>query len=255
MLSHRFEVSGGTAARLLRLERRLLSLKRLGSRGAHFMNRVHVLVLVTVVSCMQTASSKQQSGNGSTSLTVEQCPDTHAWTGKYKNSSYGFSIVIPEGYQGFWNSARCLSGADGCTCMSDHGRIIPLSHEPYEDERHIEAYASHGAELDEPTVAQAVTQRLTWIRKRGRRHSLTVRKRLGVTVAGRRGERVVVSYYDKRTRAWLVEDFIELLKDGDEYSLYLRTPRTDYEHDRHIFEVVVASFAFEKPGDTSNEMK
>ena len=42
--------------------------------------------------------------------------------------------MIPEGYEGFWNSARCASDAGGCTCMSDHGRIIPLSHEPYEDE-------------------------------------------------------------------------------------------------------------------------
>ena len=31
------------------------------------------------------------------------------------------------------------SDAGGCTCMSDHGRIIPLSHEPYEDERFEEA--------------------------------------------------------------------------------------------------------------------
>jgi hypothetical protein len=137
--------------------------------------------------------------------------------------------------------------------MSDHGRIIPLSHQPYEDERHIEVYASHGAELDEPTVANAVAQNLGSIRKRAPRRGLIVRKRLGVTLAGVRGERVVVRYYDKRMQAWLVEDFIELLKDGDEYSLYLRTPRKNYEHDRHIFEVVVASFAFEKPEDTSKK--
>jgi hypothetical protein len=217
------------------------------------MNSVLALVLVTVASCAQTASRKQQPGNAGASPTIEQCPDTHAWTGKYENRSYGFSIVIPEGYEGFWNSARCFSNSDGCTCMSDHGRIIPLSHEPYEDERHIEAYASHGAELDEPTVTQAVTQRLRQIAEHSRRHSLTVRKRSAVTVAGVRGERVVVSYYDKRMKAWLVEDFIALLKDGDEFSLYLRTPAKNYERDRHIFEGVVVSFAFERPGDPSNE--
>lgn len=214
------------------------------------MKSVLVLVLVTVASCWQTVSSKQQPGNGSASPTVDQCPDTHGWTGKYENVSYGFTIKIPEGYEGFWNSARCASGPDGCTCMSDHGRIIPLGHEPYEDERHIEAYASHGGDFDEATVAQAVTQNLKWISKRARRHRLTVRKRSGLTVAGVRGERVVVRYYDKRIKAWLVEDFIELLKDGNQYSLYLRTPGKNYEHDRHIFEVVVASFTFEKPGDT-----
>jgi len=217
------------------------------------MRNVLVLVLVIAANCTQTASSKQQPGNGSAPPSVEQCPDTHGWTGKYENISYGFTIMIPEGYEGFWNSARCVSAEDGCTCMSDHGRIIPLSHEPYEDERHIEVFASHGAELEEPTVSQAVTQNLRRVRERARRHSLIVRKRLGVTVDHVRGERVVVRYYDKSMKAWLVEDFIELLKDGDRYSLYLRTPRRKYEHDRHIFEAMVASFAFEKPGDTSNE--
>jgi hypothetical protein len=199
---------------------------------------------------MQTVSTQQQPSNGSASTTVEECPDTHGWTGRYKNISYGFNITIPESYEGFWNSARCVSGADGCTCMSDHGRIIPLSHEPYENERHIEVYASHGAELDEPTVAQAVTQNIRRISERARSNSLNIRKRSGITLAGVRGERVVVRYYDKRVKAWLVEDFIELLKDGDKYSLYLRTSRKNFEHDRRIFEAVVASFAFEKPGDT-----
>src|SRR5437899_7285629 len=55
----------------------------------------------------------------------ETCPDTRGWTGKYTNHSYGFAITIPSHLQGFWNSARCVSGPDGCTCMSDHGRIIP----------------------------------------------------------------------------------------------------------------------------------
>lgn len=217
------------------------------------MNSVLALVLATVAICAQAASSKQQPQNASTSPTIEECPDTHAWTGKYKNRSYGFSIVIPEGYEGFWNSARCVSGPEGCTCMSDHGRIIPLSHEPYEDERHVEAFASHGAELDEPTVTQAVAQHLRRIGEHSRKHSLAVRKRTVVIVAGVRGERVFVTYFDERMNAWLVEDFIELLKDGDKFSLYLRTPRKYYEYDRHIFEVVIASFAFEKPGDTSNE--
>jgi len=218
------------------------------------MNSVLVLLLVTVAGYTQTASIKQQPGNGSVGSTVEQCPDTHGWTEKYENTSYGFTITIPEGFQGFWNSAPCTSDAEGCTCMSDHGRIIPLSQKPYEHERHIEVFASHGADLDEPTVAQAIAQHLKWIRKRARRHGLMVRKRLGVTVDGVRGEHVVVRYYDKRMKAWLVEDFIELLKDGSEYSLCLRTPRKNYEHDMQIFDVLVASFTFEKPGEASKKV-
>jgi hypothetical protein len=38
-----------------------------------------------------------------------ECPDDKAWTGEYRSYSYGFTIVIPRGLKGFWNSARCVS--------------------------------------------------------------------------------------------------------------------------------------------------
>src|SRR5258708_7693375 len=53
-LSHRFEVSGGTAARLLCFGEPTLVIELAGSRGANFMNRVLVLVLVAVANCTQT---------------------------------------------------------------------------------------------------------------------------------------------------------------------------------------------------------
>jgi hypothetical protein len=64
-----------------------------------------------------------------------------------------------------------------------------------------------------------------------------------------RGDRVVVRCYDESTKAWPVEDFVELLKNGGRYSIYLRTPRINYKHDKHIFDALVASFAFDKAGD------
>jgi len=217
------------------------------------MNNLFVCCLLTVAGCPQTASIAQQPGNGSAPATVEQCPDAHGWSGRYENLSYSFTITIPEGYEGFWNSASCSGDAEGCTCMSDHGRIIPLSHQPYEHERHIEVFASHGGDLDESTLAQAMAQHLKWIRKRAQGGNFIVRKRLGVTVDRVRGERAVLRYYDKRMKAWLVEDFIELLKDGDEYSLYLRTPRKNYKHDRQIFNGLIGSLTFEKEGDTPSK--
>ena len=51
--------------------------------------------------------------------------------------------------------------------MSDHGRIIPLTPEPYEPERHIEVYAGSAADLDEPTLALEVARRLGSIQQRG----------------------------------------------------------------------------------------
>src|SRR6266436_3113221 len=56
------------------------------------------------------------------------CPDDKTYTGAYRNPQYGFSIVIPAGLKGYWNSARCAPDEKyGCVCMGDHGRFIPLS--------------------------------------------------------------------------------------------------------------------------------
>jgi hypothetical protein len=210
------------------------------------MAKLTACVCVIVASFLHSGSVQQQRENSNTMPVREECPDTHGWKGKYDNFSFGFSFVIPEGFEGFWNSAACANDkSDGsCVCMNDHGRIIPLSAEPYEPERHIEVFAGHGGDFDGATVAQAIAQHLRWTRKRALRHRLIVRKRLGVTVDGVRGERVIVRYYDKRLKNWFLEDLVELFKDGDEFSLYLRTPRTSYKHDKAIFDAVVASFVF-----------
>lgn len=210
------------------------------------MEKMLAFVWVIVASFLQSASAEQQQESSNVAPVKEECPDDHGWKGKYENFSYGFSIVIPRGYEGFWNSAACANDKkDGsCVCMSDHGRIIPLSSEPYEPERHIEAYASHGADLDEPSVAEGVAHWLKFIRESSGKNLMVVRKRSEITVDGVRGQRVIVRYYHKRLKKWFVEDLVELLKDGNEFTLYLRTPRRTYEHDKSIFEGVVASFVF-----------
>ena len=178
------------------------------------------------------------------------CPDTHAWTGKYKNYSYGFTIVIPKDLKAFWNSATCVSGPDGCTCMSDHGRIIPLSAEPYEPERHIEVYAGFAADLDKPTVSAEITKHLEWVRERSRDNNTEVRERSNVIVGGLKGERVVVRYYDNKLNAWLIEDFIELIRRDINYSLYLRTKEENYDNDRPKFDAIISSFRLTKGENT-----
>jgi len=55
-------------------------------------------------------------------------------------------------------------------------------------------------------------------------------------------QRVVVRYYDETLKAWVVEDFIEALRNGVEYSLDLRTKEMSYEPDRRVFDSVVESF-------------
>jgi hypothetical protein len=60
-----------------------------------------------------------------------RCPDEIATTGYYRNYSYGFSISIPRGLKGYWNSARCVKNKRDCVCMGDHGRFIPVDRYSY----------------------------------------------------------------------------------------------------------------------------
>ena len=172
----------------------------------------------------------------------QACPDTRGWTGRYTNYSYRFSINIPKRLQGFWNSARCSNGPDGCVCMSDHGRIIPLTKEPFEPERHIEVFAAYAVDLDEPTLAGEVAKHLDYIRQRSQGGNAEIRRRFKMPLAGVDAERVVVRYYDEESKTWRVEDFVEALREDVDYSLCLRTREDSYPQDRPVFDSIVQSF-------------
>ncbi len=180
----------------------------------------------------------------------QSCPDTIDTLGKYVNSSYGFSILIPKSLKGVWNSARCVSGSDGCVCMSDHGRIIPLATGPNDSDHWIEAYAGFATDVDEPTLENEVDSRLGWIRERSRDGSVSVLQRADVIIGGLKGKRVRVRYYDKESKRVMVEDFVEALRGSRqvdvEYSVYLRTPVDAYQRDKVIFDRVLRSFAMRK---------
>jgi len=136
-----------------------------------------------------------------------------------------------------------VSAADGCVCSSDHGQIIPLTPEPYEPERHIEVFAAWATDT-EPSAQRKVDEHLNRIQEKSREQTVEVRSRSTVRLAGLRAPRVVVRYYSTKLNGWLVEDFVEMLRNGVEYSIYLRTKDSSYEHDRATFESVLASFEF-----------
>ena len=127
--------------------------------------------------------------------------------------------------------------------MTDHGRIIPLTPAPYEHQRNIEVFAGY-ATRDHPAVALQVEEKLKQIREMSRENSVEVRTRSRINLDGARAQRVVVHYYDKKLNRWSVEDFIEALRKGIEYSLYLRTKEASYPQDRVVFERLVSSFSF-----------
>jgi hypothetical protein len=171
------------------------------------------------------------------------CPDEVSWKGMYVNHSYGFSIFIPNGLAGLWNSARCVSHNNECTCMSDHGRIIPLSKGTGGPDRQIEAYADYGAELEIGTATEAATSELTAIRESSMAGTMTVLSRTPMKLGGLHAWHVVVRYSDKKSKNWMVEDFIDAVNRGVRYLLYLRTPEQEYAHDRITFNRIVGSFA------------
>jgi aromatic ring hydroxylase len=125
--------------------------------------------------------------------------------------------------------------------MGDHGRIIPLSKDPHEPARHIEAYTGYNALLFESTE-EAAKEHLKWIRDDKENSRVTVSKQLKTTLGGLKAERLVVRYYSKKVRAWIVEDRIDALDGNMEYALYLRTREANYPQDRTVFESVVSSW-------------
>jgi len=153
------------------------------------------------------------------------CPDDRAWTGKYRNYVYGFSIVIPRGLKGYWNSAKCAPDEKyGCVCMGDHGRFIPLS-----SDANIEAFVGYQMESDWSIIDyehQAIsymtddkeTQRVNvvhsgWFRL-GRLHARRFKVRF------------------LKNNKPMVADHIIALHKGVEYELILRTLPAKYSKDK-----------------------
>ena len=56
-------------------------------------SRNQILLVLFIVTL--SPFSRGQEGTGKTS-----CPDAHGWTGRYRNYSYGFSVVIPADLKG-----------------------------------------------------------------------------------------------------------------------------------------------------------
>jgi hypothetical protein len=200
-------------------------------------NLVSLLAMVTAGVAGQAPSAPGQTGPAEK---PGACPDEQAWTGKYHNYNYGFSITIPDKLKGFWNGFRCVDGADGCVCMQDHGRTIPLTDS--DGARFIEVYAGYASYLDHPTLAQIVSSELRSLREHYPK-TLEIKRRSAITVAGVKGERVVVRYYEAKLKRWQREEVVALWT-GNEYLLHLVTPEPNYMRDRKLFAAVVGSFVF-----------
>lgn len=161
----------------------------------------------------------------------EPCPDTLEYTGRYRNDQFGFALTIPAGLKGYWNSARCADDpADGCVCMGDHGRYVPLG-----PNASIEAYAGPDMLWDEQ--AQSVDSLRT--------HKGVTRVRVVRSTSGDlgrlHGKRFVIEYrQDDETR---IEETIVAVDDGVQFLLTLRTGEARYVETAVVFEHVLSTWA------------
>ncbi|HEX8069127.1 MAG TPA: hypothetical protein VF546_04185 [Pyrinomonadaceae bacterium] len=196
--------------------------------------RYRAVLLAALVGavCLGGSARAQAKRQGA----AQPCPDKVATTGKYSNTYFGFSMVIPKERQGVWNSGRCDPDEKvGCVCLGpDHGRAIPLG-----EGAGIEVFAGFGRE-PRFTLADYEREELAIIQERPGVETVEVlstgEARLGKLAALRYVVRVGAQGKQ------LIEEHIIAVDKGVEYTLVLSSPAGRYEQDKREFEQVVKSW-------------
>ncbi|MFL6228168.1 MAG: hypothetical protein ACJ741_05260 [Pyrinomonadaceae bacterium] len=191
---------------------------------------IGVLLIVVILAPVAKSQIKRAE-----SVSAEPCPDQKTYTGKYRNWVYGFSIIIPAGLKGYWNSARCAPDEKyGCVCMGDHGRFIPLS-----DDASIEAFV--GYEMgDEWSVSDYENEEVSNLRQKQGVEQMKVLGSKWIRLGRLKGRRFLVQFVEKNKN--VVIDHIIALHKGVEYELILRTSPDRNQRDAREFERVIASW-------------
>ena len=183
-------------------------------------------VLILVACSAAPATSQTQA---------RPCPDERPYPGKYRNVVFGFSIIIPAGLRGYWNSGRCAPDEKyGCVCLGDHGRVILLS-----DQSAIDAFVGWHME-SEWTLRDYENNEVTNLKhRRGVKEVRVVGSnsiRLGRVMARR-----FIVQFSENNKSVVAERIIALYK-GVEYQLTLHTTPERYRKDRREFDKLVASW-------------
>jgi len=191
---------------------------------------VGALVIFTILAPAAKSQAKRAK-----SVSAEPCPDQKTYIGKYRNWVYGFSIIIPAGLKGYWNSARCAPDEKyGCVCMGDHGRFIPLS-----DDASIEAFVGYQIE-DAWSARDYENNEVSDLRQKQNVEQVKVLSSERIRLGNLKGRRFVVQFIEKNKE--VVIDHIIALHKEVEYELILHTLANRYQRDRREFEKVIASW-------------
>lgn len=191
-------------------------------------------IVLFMVACTAAATLQSALGNA---IQAQPCPDERTYTGKYRNMVFGFSIIIPIGLKGYWNSARCAPDEKyGCVCMGDHGRFIPLSNESA-----IEAFVGWQME-SEWTLRDHENDEVGILKRKQGVQDVRVLSSTSILLRRVKARRFIVQF-SENNRSVVVEQIIAL-RQGVEYQLILHTTPQRYRTDRQEFEKVVASWKF-----------
>jgi len=187
-------------------------------------------ILVALVGLIGEANSQKKRG-----AARYRCPDEHAWTGIYRNYVFGFSIAIPRGFKGYWNSLRCAPDEKyGCVCFNDHGRFIPLS-----KDTSIDVFVGYQMEPDW-SIRDHERQAISSLTDDKQNQQIKVVRSQWFRLGSLRTRRFKARYLKDNKPA--IRDQIVALHKGVEYQLILRTSPKRYGADRRQFEKLIASW-------------
>ena len=186
----------------------------------------YVLVMVACTAAPATSHTKRIQA---------LCPDEQTYTGKYRNSVFGFSIIIPAGLKGYWNSGRCAPDEKyGCVCLGDHGRVIPLS-----DQSAIDAFVGWQME-DEWTLRDYENNEVATLKHKEGVNQVRLLSSKSIRLGNVRARRFIMQF-SENNKSVVAERIIALYK-GVEYQLILSTVPQRYRKDRREFDKLVASW-------------
>ena len=172
-----------------------------------------------------------------------RCPDEMATTGYYRNYSYSFSISIPHGLKGFWNSARCVKDERDCVCMGDHGRFMPIDKSSY-----IQVFVEV---QNEETVKESIDEEVEFILRthEEKKERADVVTRAPARLGGASATRLMLRYQDAKTGETMLKDIIiggpvDRVHSGWLYSITLVTADKLYAKRKALFYSIIRSWRY-----------
>jgi hypothetical protein len=165
----------------------------------------------------------------------EPCPNKKPSIGEYRNLHHGFSIIIPAGLKGYWNSPACDSAGNDCICATDQGRRIPLA-----TDATIEVFAFYDP-MDFEFFPPNAEHNEILILRRNKHVSQVKRLRSGWFRLGDvNAHRYAIQF--RRDKKMFMSDNVLVLYEHVVYDLSLHTMADRYERDKKLFEEIIASW-------------